>query len=280
MENKWLEYCLSQKENVKRRWREMMHRDLDLENPKTLTEKIQWLKIYDSNLLKTYCSDKITVRDYCKEKLGQDYFIPILAVYNKFDEIDFSKLPKDYVLKTNHGSHTNIIVRDGKINKELARRNFNDWMSKDWSWWGYELAYKPIPRKIFIEQYMNDGHTDLIDYKFLCFNGEPKYCQVMTDRHKSSFHTNYYNMNFEPQLNISRNDIPANYSVKDKKPKNWELMKETAKKLSEDFNFVRVDLYEIDDKMYISELTFFPAAGYVNYKNKDTDLKLGNMLQL
>jgi len=280
MENNWKEYCISQIPKLKSIWKREMHSELNLDSPKTITEKIQWLKIYDSTFLKTYCSDKITVRDYCKQKLGEDYFIPILGIYKNFDEIDFTKLPNDYVIKTNHGSHTNIIVRNGNLNKNYAKQKFNEWLSKDWTWWGLELAYKPIPRKIFIEQYMNDGHDELIDYKFLCFNGEPKYCQVISERNKSSQHLNYYDMDFNACKDFSRIDFPANYNEPDVKPANWEKMKEFAKKLSEDFKFVRVDFYEIKGKLYISELTFFPYAGFIKYKHPDTDRFFGDLLTL
>lgn len=281
MENKkWIEYCLSMKPKVVERFKQLMKKDCNIENPKTLTEKIQWLKIHSSSFLKTYCSDKITVRNYCKEKLGKDYFIPIIGIYDNFSEIDFSKLPDNYVLKTNHGSHTNIIVKNKKIDVNRAKHNFEKWLSKDWTWWGYEMAYKLIPRKIFIEQYMNDGHADLIDYKFLCFNGEPKFCQVISDRHGKNKHLNYYDMNFTQCKDISRKDFPANYNIVDEKPINFDEMKIISKKLSEDFDFVRVDFYEINGQIYLSELTFYPGAGYFNYEDDLTDLKLGNYLTL
>lgn len=280
MDEKWKEYCISCKPKLREIWKREMHLDIDIDNPKTFTEKLQWIKIYDSSFLKTFCSDKLTVRDYCFSKLGANYFIPILGIYNSFDEIDFSKLPNDYVIKTNHGSHTNIIVRNGKLNKDNARKKFKEWMSKDWTWWGLELAYKPIPRKIFIEQYMNDGHSELIDYKFLCFNGEPKFCQIISQRNETGQHLNYYDMKFNACKEMSRIDFPANYNIPDSKPKNWNLMKETAKTLSKDFNFVRVDFYEINNKMYISELTFYPYAGFIKYTNNNIDKMLGDMLKL
>lgn len=273
--------CVKKIPELKEIWLKHMKYPLNLESPTTFSEKIQWLKIFDSNDLKTKCSDKIAVREYCKQKLGKDYFIPILEVYNNFDEIDFKKLPKDYVIKTNHGSHTNIIVRNGNINKELAKQKFDKWMSKDWSWYGCEMAYHRIPRKIFIEKYMKQtSKDDLIDYKFLCFNGSPKYCQIISDRHNKNKYANYYDMDFIPQTDISGLDFKANYNIKDTKPKNWDLMKEISKILSKDFNLVRVDFYEIDGILYLSELTFFPRAGYITWTDNSIDLKLGKMLSL
>lgn len=278
--NEWIKFCEKQIPELKNIYKKQTGKDLDLSNCKTLTEKIQWLKIYDSNPLKIKCSDKILVREYCKSKLGVDLFIPIISVWNSFDEIDFEKLPNDYVLKTNHGSHTNIIVKNNNIDKTIAKRKFDEWLSKDWSWYGKEMAYYPIKRKIFAEQFVKDKNEgELTDYKFLCFNGEPKYCQVINDRGTKDFHLNYYDMNFN-FVDISITDIPNNKNFLDKKPSQFELMKEYAKTLAQDFNFVRVDFYEINNIVYLSELTFFPAAGFCKYKDEKTDLMLGNMLNL
>lgn len=276
----WENYCLSRIPALRKRWNYLMRSDLDLENPKRLTEKIQWLKIYDSNQLKTICSDKIKVREFCNLVLGKDYFIPIIGIWNSFDEIDFDKLPREFVLKTNHGSHTNCIIRDTNINRLQLKRLFDNWMSTDWSWYGEELAYKRIEKKIFAETFMSDGNRDLIDYKFLCFNGVPKFCQVIGNRNEYSKHLNYYDMDFVPCSNISRNDFPANYNIEHKAPKSFDMMKDIASTLSKAFNFVRVDFYEIDGRPYLGELTFFPGAGYFTYRDPETDMILGNMLKL
>lgn len=241
---------------------------------------MEWLKVYDSNFLKTYCSDKITARKYVAAKLGKDISIPLLGIYDNFGAIDFSKLPKDYVIKTNHGSHTNIIVRGGKIDKNVAKRKFDEWLAKDWSWWGYELHYKPIPRKILIEKFVSDGHPDLTDYKFLCFNGVPTYCQVISDRHGRNKRLNYMTRDWTPALNISQTDFPANYSFIDPPPASIDIMWKYAEKLSEDFKFVRVDFYEIANKCYFGELTFIPAAAYIKFTDDSVDYALGKMLEL
>lgn len=280
MADRWEKYCISLIPKMKARFKEMMGREPDLENPKRFTDKLEWLKAYDSTFLKTYCADKITAREYVKEKIGKDISIPLIGIYDKFDDIDFSKVPKDYVMKTNHGSHTNIIVKNGNINKNSARQKFNEWLSNDWTWWGYEMFYKPIPRKIIIENFMTDGNVALTDYKFLCFNGTPRYCQAMTDRGTNHMVVNYYDMNWQPCKDISRLDLPANYNKINEKPKTFEEMKEYASVLSKDFKFVRVDFYEIDEKVYFGELTFIPAASYLKYKNKKTDFELGDLLKL
>lgn len=278
MDKAWLDYCKSFIPQIKARHKQMLGRECNLENPQRFTDKLEWLKVYDSTFLKTYCSDKLTARKYVTAKLGKDISIPVLGVYDKFDDIDFSKLPKDYVIKTNHGSHTNIIVRNGKIDKGKAKKQFDDWISKDWSWWGYELFYSLVPRKILVEQYMNDGHSDLNDYKFLCFNGKPNFCQVIGDRHNSNKHLNYYDRNWKPCINMSRTDFPANYNIAEPIPESIEDMWHYAEILSKDFKFVRVDFYDINGICYFGELTFAPGAAYIKYTHDYVDFELGAML--
>lgn len=275
MADNWKEFCIAQIPKMKDRFRQMMGREPDLENPKRFTDKLEWLKAYDSTFLKTMCADKILVRDYVKEKLGEDISIPLLGVYDKFDDIDFSKLPKDYVMKTNHGSHTNIIVRNGNINKASAKKQFENWLSKDWSWWGYELHYIPIKRKILIEKYMDNGSRGLIDYRFWCFNGKPMFYGANTDFGHGDI--TYYDLSGN-LYNIQRSDYkPTNNNFS--KPSCLQDMIKIATILSKDFKFVRVDLYEIKDKVYFGELTFIPGAAYIHYKD-DGDFKLGEMLGL
>jgi hypothetical protein len=278
MTSNWLSYCKSFIPKIKERHKQMLGRECDLENPQRFTDKLEWLKVYDSSFLKTYCADKLTVRKYVTQKLGHDITFPVLGVYDKFDDIDFSTLPNDYVIKTNHGSHTNMIVRNRNINVRQASDLFNTWLSKDWSWWGYELLYIPISRKIFIEPLMSDGHTDLVDYKFLCFNGIPRYCQVISDRNNTLKRLNYYDLTWTPMYNISRTDFKANYNILDRKPATFNQMIDYATTLSADFKFVRVDFYEINEHVYFGELTFIPAAAYITYTNDYVDYEFGNYL--
>ncbi len=274
MIDNWKEFCISQIPKMKVRFRQMMGREPDLVNPKRFTDKLEWLKAYDSTFLKTMCADKILVRDYVKEKLSEDISIPLLGVYDKFDDIDFSKLSKDYVMKTNHGSHTNIIVRNGNINKINTKRQFENWLSKDWSWYGYELHYIPIKRKILIEKYMDNGPDGLIDYRFWCFNGKPMFYGANTDFGHGDI--TYYDLSGN-LYNIQRNDYKPTNNFS--KPSRLQDMIKIATILSKDFKFVRVDLYEIKNKVYFGELTFIPGAAYIHYKD-DGDFKLGEMLDL
>lgn len=276
----WKNYCISKRNELIKLYTIRMgdNSKLNLDNPQTITDKINWLKIYDATYLKIRANDKVELRNYCKEVLGKDICPKILKIYNNFDEINFDELPNNYILKTNHGSHSNIIVKNKNINKVSAKKQFNDWLSKDWTFWGLEMTYEPIPRKIFAEEYLETGNDAITDYKFLCFNGEPKIVQIMNNRFTNKFHCNYYDMD-GIKLDISRIDIPSN-DINDSMPINFDLMKKYAKKLSNDFKFVRVDFYEVNGQIYLSELTFYPAAGYLKYKNPQTNLLLGNMLKL
>ena len=279
----WDDYCKSLLPYGIKRHEQILGKKPNLIEPKRFTDKLEWLKFFDSTMLKTLCSDKIAVRDYVFNKIGKDIFIPILKIYDNVNQIDFSKLPLQYILKTNHGSHTNIIVKNNQnIDIQKIKEKLTEWMGRDWSWWGYELFYKRIDRKIFIEKYMQDENqkNSLIDYKFLCFNGKPKFCQVISDRFSNKKHLNYYDMNWNPQIRISRKDFPANYNIIHKRPKTFELMKEYSLKLSKDFKFVRVDFYEINGKLFFGELTFCPGAAYFKYTDDTIDFYFGNELNL
>ena len=277
MDKEWLEYCKTFIPQIKARHKQMLGRECNLDNPQRLTDKFEWLKVYDSTFLKTYCSDKLTARKYVAAKLGKDISIPVLGVYNTFDEIDFGKMSKDYVIKTNHGSHTNIIVRNGKIDKNKAKKQFDEWMSKDWSWWGYELHYIPIPRRIYIEPFMRNNDLPLNDYKFWCFNGKPKFFTINGDNGHGGI--NYYSID-GTLLDVSNNAAPANKEKQWKLPYTFDLMKQYASILAEPFKFVRVDFYEINAKCVFGELTFIPGAAYIQYTPDSTDYKFGELLQL
>ena len=255
---------------------------INLDNPKTIQDKINWLKLYDSTPLKTKCADKVLVHEYCKEKLGEDICIPIIKTYDKAEAIKWDELPDKFVIKCNHGSGMNIIVRDKKkLDKGAARAKLAKWMKHDFSFDnGYEMHYHNIKRKILVEQFMDDGHKELVDFKIFCFNGEPKMCLVIGNRgEKKDDYRNYYDMDFN-YMNLSKTKHKSNPKMKDKKPENFELMKEYARKLSEDFKFVRVDFYEIGGKVYLGELTFTPAAGLFNYTDKKKEIEIGNLLDL
>lgn len=167
------------------------------------------------------------------------------------------------------------------VDKRKIVETLNKWLRVDYGSLSYELFYSVIPRKVFIERYEeNLGKTSLTDYKFVCFNGDVKYLQVINGRFTQGLHFNYYTTDFKPMLDVSWNAHPARYDLLDEKPSNYEEMLAFAKKLCVDFKCVRVDFYSINGKTYLSELTFIPASGNITYKNPTTDLKFGQLLKL
>lgn len=269
----WENYCLRKEADIQK-----MFPNANLKNPQTFTDKLHWLKIHDSTLLKSFCSDKITLHDYCIEKLGKDICIPILKTYNSVNEINLNELPNSFVMKCNHGSAMNIIVEDKtKFNFQFAKQKLDKWLKEDYSVHS-ELHYKLIPHKILVEEYKaNLGRSDLTDYKFFCFNGEPKFCQVITDR-RAGEKISHYDLNWKYSPRYDWKQYSSDPTLE--KPKHYEKMIEYAKLLAKDFKLVRVDFYEIDDSVYLGELTFVPANGKQIFKNPNTNLELGKLLRL
>ena len=254
---------------------------LNFANLKTYTEKMQWLKLYDATPLKSRLADKFLVRSWVTEKIGAQYLIPLLGVWDSFDDIDFNALPEQFVLKCNHGSMMNVVVRDKhSFNKQLARERINAWLAQDYALLSLELHYTRINRKIIAEKFMQDGDApDLTDYKFLCFNGKPVVIYCTADR-STNLKMNYFDMNWQP-MDIERTDHPrSEHPELIPKPKNFELMKELAAKLAEGFAHVRVDFYEIGGRIYFGEMTFTPDAGNNSWKSEGTDEYLGSLLTL
>ena len=249
----------------------------DFSNPQTIQEKIQWLKIFDTTPLKTKCADKIGAHKYCEEKLGKDICIPILKVYKNTSEINWNELPDKFVMKCNHGSGMNIIVKNkAKLNREEAIAKLNKWMATDFAFQnGCELQYHNIEHRIFAEEFKEDStqHSSLFDYKFWCFNGEPKFYTINDGYGHGDIL--YYTMESEIM-----NPYMVSTNHQYEKPINFDMMVEYAKKLSKDFKFVRVDFYEINGEVYLGELTFTPGSGFFKYKDEKYGKIFGDMLDL
>ena len=250
---------------------------LDLENPKTLNQKIQWLKLYDSIPLKTQLADKYKVRSWVKEMIGEEYLIPLLGVWDRFEDIDFNVLPNQFVLKANHGSGWNIIVQDKqKFDVEDARKKFRLWMGRNYAYQGFEFHYKDIEPKIIAEQYMEEFKGQLNDYKFICTNGHIRYIWVDTDRYGDHRRT-VFNTDWEKQ------DFRINYPVAEDrilKPDNFDKMKELATILCDGFLLARVDFYNVQGKIYFGEITFTPENGKMKIEPPEYDQILGDMINL
>lgn len=251
-------------------------RTLKWSNLNAYTEKMQWAKFYDSTPIKTTLSDKYLVREWVAEKIGEQYLIPLLGVWDRFSDIQFDKLPNQFVLKTNHGSGSVIVVKDKtSLNITEVGRNFNDWMSIDYAYaTGFELQYSNINRKIIAEKYLETDLGELQDYKFLCFDGKPYYCWV--DLGRFGNHTrNVYDLNWELQpwnqytYGNSANPIP--------KPKNFDKMVELATSLCQGFSHVRVDLYNVDGTIYFGEMTFTNGCGFDRIVPDEYDFTLGEL---
>ena len=185
------------KKILKRWWFKRNKKPLNLDKPLTFNEKIQWLKLYDSTPHKTLLADKYKVRDYITKKIGKEYLIPLYNVYNKFEEINFEKLPKQFVIKCNHGSGYNIIIKDkSNLNLTIIKKNLDKWMNSNYAfYYGLELHYRDIEPKIIIEKYMDDGTGDLRDYKITCFNGKPEFIWIDSNRH-TEHKRNLYDLNW------------------------------------------------------------------------------------
>ena len=252
---------------------------LNLDNPQTFNEKIQWLKHNYRDPLMTKCADKVRVREYIKEKIGEDYLIPCLGVYNSPEEIDFDKLPDRFVLKVNWGSGQNIIVKDkSKLNTEEVKEKLKNWMKPESNHYFnfLEWVYKDIEPKIITEKYIEQMDGNLIDYKFFCNCGKPVFLFLGIDRFIDT-KFNFYDLNWNllPVKNHYKNctrEIP--------KPKNFEKMLQISEKLSVDFPFVRVDLFEIENKIYFGELTFYHFNGTEPFEPFKWDYKFGELIEL
>ena len=255
---------------------------LNLDNPVTFNEKIQWLKLHDSTPLKTRLADKYLVRDWIKEKVGEQYLIPLLGVWEKFDDIDFNKLPDKFVLKANHGCGWNIIVKDkSKFDKKEAQKKFDKWMQTNFAYCaGLELHYKNIKPLIIAEEYIEEVDSCAIDYKFICFDGNPELCWV-SDKSKNIQERSFYNMDWVMQdiELVEPHKVQAKEPVE--KPQNLAEMIKIAKELSRGFAFVRVDLYKLlDGTLKFGELTFTSASGVSKWSSYDIDKKLGDLINI
>lgn len=264
-----------------------MGKNLPLNNPKTFNEKLQWLKLYNRKPEYTMMVDKVAVKDYVTQLIGHEYIIPTLGVWDNAREIEWDKLPDQFVLKTNHDSGNNgvIVVKDGatlkcdKKSQQQIIRRLNKSLRKDSYLKSREWPYKMVKHKVFAEQYMEDKqYGELRDYKFFCFDGEVKMLFVAMGRSTAEHaYFNYFDTDFKP-LNIKNGHPISNEQIA--KPQSFELMKKLASKLSKGIPHVRVDFYEVDGHPYFGELTFFHMGGTGVFEPKEWNLKLGDWITL
>ena len=268
------------------RYRFIIGHWIDWKNPKTFTEKIQWLKVYNRKPEYTTMVDKYAVKRYVADRIGEDYVIPTIGVWEKTEDIDWDSLPNQFVLKTTHGGGGGgvVICRDKSIfNRQMAVAKLNESLASDiysnLREWPYKNVYRRIIAEKFIASCKSSTAKDLPDYKFFCFNGEPKYCQVIRDRHTKET-IDFYDMQWNHQDFVGLNPVASNGLNPVARPKHLDEMVAICRKLSADIPFVRVDLYVVDDKEYFGELTFFPASGLGWWTPEDADEKIGSYLNI
>lgn len=272
--------CLPDKTYLKLRFYFETGDFLHLKNPKTFQEKIQWLKLYDRKPEYTSLVDKSEVKKYVANKIGEEHIIPTLGVWNSPEEIDLTALPDKFVLKTTHGGGSNgvVICTDkSRLDRDAIIAKLNKAMMAD-IYSGYrEWPYKNIPRRIIAEQLLeHPAGAEINDYKFFCFNGQVKFFKVDFDRF-SSHRANYFAPDWS-LLPFGEANLPPVPEKQILPPPNFDKMLEIAQTLSQPFKFIRVDLYNLDGKIYFGELTFYPASGMGSFTSKEWDRKVGDML--
>ena len=272
---------LSTETYLRWRWMVKMGYPLPLDNPQTFNEKLQWLKVHDHNPLYSTMVDKYRVKEYVAQKLGAEYVVPLLGVWDRAEDIDWDCLPQRFVLKCTHDSSGLVICKDKskldrrktvkKLGKALKVNYFNK--SREW-------PYKNVQRKIIAEQFLEDTHGgDLADYKIHCFNGVPKVILVCKDRFTEHGLTEDFFSDKWEHLDVKRPHHPqAGHDIDT--PAELQEMLRCASELAKDIPFVRVDFYTANNKVYFGELTFFPAGGMVKFEPEEWDYKLGSWTKL
>lgn len=268
---------MSDERYLKRLFRTHMGKELDLKDPRTFNEKLQWLKLHDRRPEYTMMVDKYLVRPYIARQLGEEYLIPLLQVWEDPDAIDFDALPDQFVLKCNHNSGLGMCICEDKAALDFAhvRAELRNGLAQDYYLTGREWPYKDVPRRIIAEQYM--GH-DISDYKFMCFDGRAECAFVCSERFskdglKVTFFDREWNvLPFERHYPKSAVPIP--------RPENLEKMIAFAEQLSRGIPFVRVDFYEIEGRLYFGELTFYPGSGLEEFTPERADYELGALIKL
>ena len=252
---------------------------LNLKKTKTFNEKLQWLKLYQRDPIMTKMVDKYEVKQYVADKIGEEYIIPTLGVWDSFEDIYFEKLPNQFVLKTTHDSGGVIVVKNkSTMDKEAARYILTKSLKHDFYQKFKEWPYKNVARRIIVEKYMEDeSGFELKDYKIFCFNGLPKLIQVDFGRF-SEHKRNIYSTDWE-YLGFS-SLYPTDPNIKIRRPKKLDSMLNIAKKLSKGMPHVRIDLYLIYDQIYFGEFTFYHESGFGNFKPEKWDTILGKWIKL
>lgn len=278
---KSMSHILPDRVYIPLKYYQRMHKRLHLRNPKTYNEKIQWLKLYYRDPLYVKLVDKYAVKDYIARKIGEEYIIPTLGVWDSFDEIDFSKLPDQFVLKTTHDSGGIVICKNkAELDLSAARKKLERSLRNNYYWHTREWQYREVKPRIIAEKYMVDeSGYELKDYKFFCFDGTVRALFIATDRGVAGKDTkfDFFDQDFH-HLPIRNGHDNADRSFQC--PDGFEQMKQLAAKLSKGMPQVRVDLYNINGQIYFGEMTFSHFAGMTPFEPEKWDYVFGDWIQL
>ena len=269
---------------LKLMYRYHMHKKLHLNNPKTFNEKLQWLKLHDRKDIYTVMVDKVAAKEYVAKRIGGQYIIPTLGVWDNPDDIDFSSLPSKFVIKCTHNSGTGMYICKDKVHMDIetVKRNLAKGLAEDYYLYLREWPYKNVPRKIIAEQFIESGSDEPpIDYKVLCFAGKVKLIEVHSGRFTDHQTQDYYDVDWV-KTGITQNGC-SGFGASDiiiPKPQNLDKMIEFSELLSSDVRHLRVDWYSVGEKLYFGEMTFFDGSGLDAFDNEEDDLMLGNWIDL
>ncbi len=275
--SKGLMNWLSDKQFLKIYYYARIGKRLNLKNPQTFNEKLQWLKIYDRKPEYVTYVDKYAVREYIKNVVGEQYLVPLIGVYDSVDEIDFSMLPNEFVLKCTHDSGSVVICTD-KINFNIdrAKKRLKRCINRNYYYLGREWPYKNIKPRLVCEKMMN---SQIIDYKFFCFSGKPKFLYVgqgLVSDH--SLKIDFYDLDWN-KMPFKRTDYD-NFDSEVQRTDKFEEMLDLVEKLAVGFPFIRVDLYVVKNQIYFSEFTFTPCSGFLPLEPAEYDEVLGRLIEL
>lgn len=271
---------ISDEKYLRRAYRVFMGKKLDLQDPQTYTEKLQWLKLYDHRQEYTQMVDKYAVKAYVAEKIGSEYVIPLLGVWERARDIDFDALPQRFVLKTTHDSGGIVLCTDkSKLDIQATRKTLQKYLSRNYYAVKREWPYKNVKPRIIAEAYMVDSsYHELRDYKFFTFAGQPKVLYIVQGRGRGAATTaDFFDMDFQHLPFAIDHDMA---SIPPEKPVQFEAMKRFAALLSEGTPQLRVDFYEVDGKLYFGEMTFFHCSGLAAFYPKKWDRIFGDWVQL
>jgi len=249
---------------------------LNLENPSTYNEKINWLKIYDKDKRKTKLADKYLVREWVKETIGEKYLTHLYGVWDDARDIDFSLLPRSYVLKLNHGAGWNIIVNGEKVDEDKICKKLNEWKKLNFAYFSLEMYYRDIKPRIICEEYLENVSGELYDYKVFCFHGEPQYIMFLAGRFTTGLKMAFYNTEWEKMPFVYSYPM---YKKEVPRPQNLNEMLEMSRRLSKDFSHVRVDWYSVDsDRLVFGEMTFTSYSGFCEWNPEEYNQILGDLI--